>query len=60
MGRLELYKCVRKLQQGKLIADLCISNTGGALKCSAKLLIGEQYKLKGIAQAERIRHNRDL
>ncbi len=51
---------MRKLQHWKLIADLCISNIDGALKCSAQLMIGEQYKLKGIAQAERIRHIRDL
>ncbi len=50
-----------KLHCWKLIADVCIFLKGAkSLLSSPGKMIGEQYKIIGIAQAETIRHKRDL
>ncbi len=60
-SRLELYKYVCKLHRWKLIADVCIFlNEAKSLLSSPGKMIGEHYKIIGIAQAEKIRHKRYL
>ncbi len=55
------YKCVYKLRHWVLKADVCIffKDEKPLLSRPGKR-IGEQYEIEGIAQAETIRHKRDL